>query len=137
MKNHFPTDLASSETGRPVHVGDYVPTQKEWPGGGDSARWLLFGTDNAKVNIKKKLLREFNLHTIVRLPGSVFSPIPPSPPISCSFDNTHPTEETWFYRLDMPEGYKHFSKTKPMEAGAFPAGAGLVERPAGDYRGRL
>ena len=31
------------------------------------------------------------------------------------FDNTHPTEETWFYRLDMPEGYKHFSKTKPMK----------------------
>ena len=28
---------------------------------------------------------------------------------------THPTEETWFYRLDMPEGYKHFSKTKPMK----------------------
>lgn len=31
------------------------------------------------------------------------------------FDNTHPTEETWFYRLDMPEGYKNFSKTKPMK----------------------
>ena len=30
------------------------------------------------------------------------------------FDRTHPTEKTWFYRLDMPEGYKHFSKTKPM-----------------------
>ena len=24
------------------------------------------------------------------------------------------TKETWFYRLDMPDGYKHFSKTKPM-----------------------
>ena len=34
---------------------------------------------------------------------------------SLFFDNTHPTEETWFYRLDMPEGYKHFSKTKPMK----------------------
>ena len=31
------------------------------------------------------------------------------------FDNTHPTEEIWFYRLDMPEGYKNFSKTKPMK----------------------
>ena len=31
------------------------------------------------------------------------------------FDNTHPTNETWFYRLDMPEGYKNFSKTKPMK----------------------
>ena len=31
------------------------------------------------------------------------------------FDNTHPTEEIWFYRLDMPQGYKHFSKTMPMK----------------------
>ena len=31
------------------------------------------------------------------------------------FDRTHPTTETWFYRLDMPEGYKNFSKTKPMK----------------------
>lgn len=31
------------------------------------------------------------------------------------FDRTKPTTETWFYRLDMPEGYKHFSKTKPMK----------------------
>ena len=30
------------------------------------------------------------------------------------FDNTKATEETWFYRMDMPEGYKNFSKTKPM-----------------------
>ncbi len=30
-------------------------------------------------------------------------------------NHTHPTKETWFYRLDMPEGYKHFSKTKPMK----------------------
>ena len=36
---------------------------------------FLFGTDNAKVNLKKKLLSEFNLHTIIRLPGSVFSPL--------------------------------------------------------------
>ena len=32
-----------------------------------------------------------------------------------NFNYTHPTKETWFYRLDMPEGYKHFSKTKPMK----------------------
>ena len=31
------------------------------------------------------------------------------------FDRTGPTRSTWFYRLDMPEGYKHFSKTRPMK----------------------
>ena len=31
------------------------------------------------------------------------------------FDNAGETKETWVYRLDMPEGYKHFSKTKPMK----------------------
>ncbi|MBO6205184.1 MAG: N-6 DNA methylase [Selenomonas sp.] len=45
---------------------------------------FLFGTDNTKTAIKKKLLEEFNLHTVIRLPGSVFAPIPASPPICCS-----------------------------------------------------
>ena len=75
---------------------------------------FLFGTDNAKLNIKKKLLTEFNLHTVVRLPGSVFSPYTSITTNILFFDRTGPTQETWFYRLDMPEGYKHFSKTKPM-----------------------
>lgn len=35
---------------------------------------FLFGTDNAKINIKKKLLEEFNLHTVIRMPHSVFAP---------------------------------------------------------------
>ena len=76
---------------------------------------FLFGTDNAKVNIKKKLLEEFNLHTVVRMPHSVFAPYTSITTNILFFDKTHPTEETWFYRLDMPEGYKNFSKTKPMK----------------------
>ena len=76
---------------------------------------FLFGTDNAKINIKKKLLSEFNLHTIIRMPGSVFAPYTSITTNILFFDRTKPTEETWFYRMDMPEGYKHFSKTKPMK----------------------
>lgn len=76
---------------------------------------FLFGEDNAAVvAIKKKLVGEFTLHTIIRLPGSVFSPYTSITTNLLFFDNTGPTKETWFYRLDMPEGYKHFSKTKPM-----------------------
>jgi len=76
---------------------------------------FLFGTDNAKVSIKKKLLSEFNLHTVIRMPNSVFSPYTSITTNILFFDRTRPTAETWFYRLDMPEGYKHFSKTKPMK----------------------
>ena len=114
-KNHFPDDLASSETAD-LFMSVIMYRLKR---GGRAAVILpdgfLFGTDNAKVNIKKKLLREFDLHTIIRLPGSVFSPYTSITTNILFFDNTHPTKETWFYRLDMPEGYKHFSKTKPMK----------------------
>lgn len=115
VKNHFPSDLASSETAD-LFMSVIMYRLKQ---NGRAAVILpdgfLFGTDNAKVNIKKKLLREFNLHTIIRLPGSVFSPYTSITTNILFFDNTQPTEETWFYRLDMAEGYKHFSKTKPMK----------------------
>ena len=115
VKNHFPSDLASSETAD-LFMSVIMYRLKE---NGRAAVILpdgfLFGTDSAKVSIKKKLLSEFNLHTVVRMPGSVFAPYTSITTNILFFDNTHPTEETWFYRLDMPEGYKHFSKTKPMK----------------------
>ena len=74
---------------------------------------FLFGSGN-KEEIKKALLKNFNLHTIVRLPGSVFAPYTSIATNLLFFDGKGPTKETWFYRVDMPEGYKHFSKTKPM-----------------------
>ena len=76
---------------------------------------FLFGTDNAKVAIKRKLMNEFDLHTVIRMPHSVFAPYTPITTNILFFDRTGPTKETWFYRLDMPEGYKNFSKTKPMK----------------------
>lgn len=115
VKNHFPNDLASSETADLFMSVIMYRLAK----GGRAAVILpdgfLFGTDNAKVGIKKKLLGEFNLHTVIRMPGSVFSPYTSITTNILFFDRTGPTEETWFYRLDMPEGYKHFSKTKPMK----------------------
>ncbi len=83
---------------------------------------LLFGTDGAKLAIKKRLLTEFNLHTIIRLPGSVFAPYTSIATNILFFNNEraedapegYKTKETWFYRMDMPEGYKHFSKTRPI-----------------------
>ena len=76
---------------------------------------FLFGNDNTKVAIKKKLMEECNLHTIIRLPGSIFAPYTSIATNLLFFDKTGPTQETWFYRMDLPEGYKAFSKTKPVE----------------------
>ena len=115
VKNHFPSDLASSETADLFMAVILYRLKKNGRAAVILPDGFLFGTDNAKVNIKKKLLGEFNLHTVVRMPGSVFAPYTSITTNILFFDNTHPTEETWFYRLDMPEGYKHFSKTKPMK----------------------
>lgn len=115
VKSNFPADLASSETAD-LFMSVIMYRLKQ---NGRAAVILpdgfLFGTDNAKINIKKKLLTEFNLHTVIRMPGSVFAPYTSITTNILFFDKTHPTEETWFYRIDMPEGYKHFSKTKPMK----------------------
>ena len=114
VKNHFPDDLASSETADLFMSVIMYRLKKNGRAAVILPDGFLFGTDNAKINIKKKLLNEFNLHTIIRMPGSVFAPYTSITTNILFFDNTGKTEETWFYRLDMPEGYKHFSKTKPM-----------------------
>lgn len=83
---------------------------------------FLFGTDGPKLAIKRRMLKEFNLHTIIRLPGSVFSPYTSIATNILFFNNEQAegapegfhTAKTWFYRLDKPEGYINFSKTKPM-----------------------
>ena len=115
VKSHFPSDLASSETAD-LFMSVIMYRLKEK---GRAAVILpdgfLFGTDNAKLNIKKKLLNEFDLHTIIRLPSSVFSPYTSITTNILFFAKTGPTKETWIYRLDKPEGYKNFSKTKPMK----------------------
>lgn len=115
VKNHFPADLASSETADLFMSVIMYRLKKNGRAAVILPDGFLFGTDNAKVNIKKKLLSEFNLHTIIRLPSSVFAPYTSITTNILFFDRTEPTSETWYYRLDMPEGYKHFSKTKPMK----------------------
>lgn len=115
VKSHFPADLASSETADLFMSIIMYRLKAQGRAAVILPDGFLFGTDNAKVNIKKKLLNEFNLHTIIRLPSSVFSPYTSITTNILFFDNTGETKETWVYRLDMPEEYKHFSKTKPMK----------------------
>lgn len=115
IKSHFPSDIVSSETAD-LFIDVIMYRLKE---NGKCALILpdgfLFGADNAKINIKKKLLNEFNLHTIIRMPSSIFAPYTPIATNILFFDNNGSTKETWFYRMDMPEGYKHFNKTNPIK----------------------
>lgn len=119
VKNHFPSDLASSETADLFMSVIMYRLKKNGRAAVILPDGFLFGTDNAKVSIKKKLFSEFNLHTVIRMPHSVFAPYTSITTNILFFDRTEPTKETWFYRLDMPDGYKNFSKTNPMELNHF------------------
>ena len=122
VKRHFPSDLASSETADLFMVVIEYRLKQNGRAAVILPDGFLFGADNAKLAIKEKLLREFNLHTIIRLPGSIFAPYTSIATNIMFFDNVKAegakegfcTRDTWFYRMDMPEGFKHFSKTKPM-----------------------
>lgn len=121
-KNNFPMEFRSSETADLFMVLIMYRLKKDGRAAVIVPDGFLFGVDGAKFAIKTKMLKEFNLHTIVRLPGSIFSPYTSIATNILFFNNEkaddaplgYATKETWFYRLDMPEGYKHFSKTKPM-----------------------
>jgi len=119
VQGHFPEDLRDSETADLFLVLILYRLKQNGRAAVVLPDGFLFGNDNTKVNIKKKLLDECNLHTVIRLPASVFAPYTSISTNLLFFDKTEPTKETWFYRLDMPEGYKHFSKTKPMQRAHF------------------
>ena len=115
IQGFFPDDLASSETADLFMSVIMYRLKKNGRAAVVVPDGFLFGLDNAKVAIKTKLLTEFNLHTVVRLPGSVFSPYTSISTNLLFFDNKKPSGDVWFYRVDMPSDRKHFSKTKPME----------------------
>ena len=118
IKNNFPTDLRSSETADLFMAVIMYRLKQDGRVGVILPDGFLFG-NGVKNTLKKKLIEEFNLHTIIRLPHSVFAPYTSIHTNILFFDKTKKTEDTWFYRLDMPEGYKNFSKTKPMKSEHF------------------
>ena len=74
---------------------------------------FLFG-EGVKTTIKRELLEEFNLHTIVRLPNGVFSPYTGIKTNLLFFDKGTPTKQVWFFEHPYPEGYKSYSRSKPL-----------------------
>lgn len=115
IKMNFPLELRSSETADLFMSVIMYRLKKDGRAGVILPDGFLFGEDGSKLAIKEKLIKEFNLHTIIRLPHSVFAPYTSIHTNMLFFDKTKPTEDVWFYRLDMPKGYKNFSKTRPIK----------------------
>jgi type I restriction enzyme M protein len=74
----------------------------------------LFG-DGVCARIKQELLKQFNLHTVVRLPSGVFAPYTSIPTNLLFFDRLGPTKEVWYYEVPLPEGRRQFTKTQPFQ----------------------
>lgn len=122
---NFPEDTQTAETAllflqlimrklkRPGHGSDQ---------GGQAAvvvpNGTLFG-DGICARTKEELLKNFNLHTIVRLPEGVFSPYTDISTNLIFFDRSGPTNEIWYYQIPLPEGRRKYTKTRPMEYAEF------------------
>ena len=119
IENPFPNDFQTRET---ADLFIYFIYKKMLKNGGRCAIVLpdgfLFG-DGIKSRIKEDLMEKCNLHTIVRLPNGVFSPYTGIKTNILFFQKTgkekDSTKTIWFYEHPYPEGYKSYSKTRPMQ----------------------
>lgn len=112
IENNFPT-FRTKETAD-LFLALIVRLLKD---GGRAAVVLPDGTlfgEGIKTRLKEHLMEECNLHTIVRLPNSVFKPYASIGTNLLFFDKGTPTRETWFYEHKVPEGQKAYSMTKPI-----------------------
>ncbi len=75
--------------------------------------------DGVKQRVRQKLLEDCNVHTIVRLPQSVFAPYATISTNLIFFEKGKATEEIWYYEHTLPEGQKAYSKTKPIKYSEF------------------
>jgi Type I restriction-modification system methyltransferase subunit len=125
IKANFPANMQTAETA--LLFLQYIMRKLRYAGhgaeqGGRAAvvvpNGTLFG-DGVCAVIKEDLLKEFKLHTIVRLPQGVFAPYTDIPANLLFFQRGGPTDEIWYYELPQPEGRKKYSKTAPLPFEAF------------------
>lgn len=114
-KANFPNELVSSESADLFIARIIYCLKKNGRCGLVLPDGILFDTNNSKVALKKKLLTECNLHTIIRLPNTVFAPYTDITTNLLFFEKTGKTKDVWYYRVDMPEGRKRFNKTYPIK----------------------
>jgi len=120
IERGFPTEFQTRETADLF----LVLVMELLKDGGRAAIVLPDGTlfgEGIKTRIKQKLLRDCNLHTIVRLPNGVFSPYTSIRTNVLFFTKGEPTTEVWYYEHPYPPGVKSYNKTKPMRIEEFDA----------------
>lgn len=119
--NNFPADKQTAETA--LLFLQLIMRKLKRPVRGTPGRaavvvpdGTLFG-DGICARIKEEMLKEYNLHTIVRLPEGTFAPYTDIRANLLFFDRSGPTETIWFYEVPKPEGRKKYTKTMPMQVG--------------------
>jgi len=120
IEKNFPSDLQTKETAD-LFLQYIIEMLKD---GGRAAVVLPDGTlfgEGVKTKIKKLLLEECNLHTLIRLPNSVFAPYTSIKTNILFFEKGTPTKDIWYYEVSLPDGVKAFNKTKPMKLDDFSA----------------
>lgn len=117
--NNFPADKQIAETA--LLFLQLIMRKLKRPARGNPGRaavvvpnGTLFG-DGVCARIKEELLKEFNLHTIVRLPEGTFAPYTDIPANVLFFDRSGPTKIIWYYQVPQPAGRKKYTKTMPMQ----------------------
>ena len=118
IENNFPAEFRTRETADLF----LVLVMELLKDGGRAAIVLPDGTlfgEGVKTKIKKKMLEECNLHTIVRLPKTVFAPYTTIATNVLFLTKGEPTKDIWYYEHQLPEGVKAYNKTKPMRLSEF------------------
>jgi len=118
IENNFPAEFRTRETADLF----LVLVMELLKNGGRAAIVLPDGTlfgEGVKTKIKKKMLEECNLHTIVRLPKSVFAPYTTIATNVLFLTKGVPTKDVWYFEHKLPEGVKAYNKTKPMRLSEF------------------
>jgi type I restriction enzyme M protein len=114
--SNFPEDKQTAETAQ-LFLQLIMRKLRRVPKPGRAAvvvpNGMLFG-DGVCARIKEELLKDFNLHTIVRLPNGVFAPYTSIPTNILFFERGGPTKEVWYYEQPLPEGRKNYTKTAPI-----------------------
>jgi type I restriction enzyme M protein len=117
IRRNFPDDKQTSETAL-LFLQLIMRKLRRTPNPGRAAvvvpNGTLFG-DGVCARIKEDLLKNFNLHTIVRLPNGVFAPYTSIPTNLLFFDRSGPTKEISYYEQPLPEGRKQYTKTQPLQ----------------------
>lgn len=117
IQGNFPEDKQTSETAL-LFLQLIMRKLRRTPKPGRAGAIFPNGTlsdGGVCARIKEELLKEFNLHTVVRLPEGVFSPYTNIPTNLLFFDRTGPTTDIWYYEHQLPDGRKNYTKTKPMQ----------------------